>query len=228
MRRKLLLFVPIVLLTAIAVAAKSGWLGEGFTWNEIVAHDTELRSYIEAHPTGSVFIGLGVYVLLSLIPGTTGKAIVAGWLYGVWLGTFIVNVGLTIAALVVFFASRYLLRDLVQAKFKNQLAWIDKAIERDGANYLFTLRVLHCPYSATNYVFGATSMKARSFWWASQLGMLPGCIVFAYAGAQLPSLRRLADDGFSDVLSWQLATALIALSLFPFALRYASVRLRQS
>jgi uncharacterized membrane protein YdjX (TVP38/TMEM64 family) len=227
MRRKLLLLIPVVGLTFVALAAKLGWFGQTFTWAEMVTHDTAARMYIENHPIGSVLIGLSLYVLASLIPGTTGKALIAGWLFGAWLGTVIVNVGLTVAAMIIFFVSRYLLRDLVQLKFQHQLAWLNKAIARDGATYLFTLRILHCPYSVTNYVFGPTAMKARSFWWASQLGMLPGNIVFAYAGSQVPSLRRLTEHGVAEILSWKLAGALVLLSLFPLAIRYVSRFKRQ-
>ena len=103
---------------------------------------------------------------------------------------------------------------------------IDDAIQRDGASYLFMLRVLHCPYTITNYVCGATPMRARSFWWASQLGMLPGNIIFVYAGSRVPSVRQLADEGVGAVFSWQLVAALVLLSLLPILLRYIAGRWR--
>lgn len=218
--------VPIIVFFA-CVALIAVLLQRHFTWDELIVHETTLRERIASDPIPAVMIAFGVYTLVSLVPGTTGKSLVLGWLFGVWLGTLIVNFGLTIAAIVMFFASRYLLRDAVQSRFGYQLRRIDEAIQRDGASYLFLLRVLHCPFTVTNYACGATSMRAGSFWWASQLGMLPGNVVFVYAGAQVPSLSQLAHEGAASILSWQLITALVLLSLLPIVLRYVAGRWRE-
>ncbi len=196
------------------------------TWDELVAHEATLRERIATNPVRATLVGCCVYTLVCLVPGTTGKSIVFGWLYGVWLGVLIVNSGLTIAAIVTLLASRYILQELVQARLGPRLRRIDEALARDGACYLFMLRLVHCPYSITNYVFGATSMRVRSFWWASQLGMLPGNIVFVYAGSQVPSLRQLADEGVRSVFSWQLLVAFVLLSVLPIVMRQLVIRWR--
>lgn len=197
MKRKL---VPIIALFA-GLALLAILIQRHFTWDELIAHETLLRERIAEHPVHAVLAGFSIYVLVCLVPGTTGKSLIFGWLYGIWLGVLIVNFGLTVAAMLAFFASRYLFRDAVQSRCGYQLRRIDNAIQRDGASYLFMLRVLHCPYTFTNYAFGATSMRTSSFWWASQLGMLPGNIIFVYAGSQVPSLRQLADEGVAEVFS---------------------------
>jgi uncharacterized membrane protein YdjX (TVP38/TMEM64 family) len=166
--------------------------------------------------------GLGfVYVGVSLVPGTTGKAILAGWFYGFWAGLVLVNVGLTVAACISFCASRYVFRDAIQAKFGARLARVNRALEREGAGYLFCARVLHAPYCVTNYVMGATPLKWRPFWGATQLGLLPGNVVFVYAGHRLPTLEQLAQEGPSALVSPGLIAAFVALSVLPVVARVA-------
>ena len=218
MKRKI---IPIIAFFAI-LALIAILVHRNLSWNELIAHETVLRERIAERPFLAVLSGFGIYVLVSLVPGTTGKSLVFGWLFGLWRGVLTVNLGLTVAAMATFLASRYIFRDVVQARFGYHLRRIDDAISRDGASYLFMLRVLHCPYSVTNYAFGATPMRATSFWWASQLGMLPGNIIFVYAGSRVPSLSQLANEGVAGVFSWQLMVALVLLSVLPILLRYAS------
>lgn len=220
-RRLISLTLFLAFMAVITVLAR-----QYFTWAELIAHETSLREGITHRPIQSILIGFGVYTVVCLIPGTTGKSLVFGWLYGIWQGGVIVNFGLTVAAVLTFLASRYLLRDVVQEKFGHHLQTIDNAVQRDGASYVFMLRVLHCPYSFTNYLCGATSMRVSSFWWATQLGMLPGNIVFVYAGSRVPSLSQFADHGAASVFSWQLLGALLLLSILPILVRYTAVRWR--
>jgi uncharacterized membrane protein YdjX (TVP38/TMEM64 family) len=222
MKRKVIPLIAFISLVVLIAITAHRYL----TWEQMVLHEDALRAGIADRPFLAVLIGFGIYVLVCLVPGTTGKSLVFGWLFGFLRGVLIVNLGLTVAALLTFFASRYALRDIVQSKYGYRLRRIDDAIQRDGASYLFMLRVLHCPYTITNYVCGATPMRASSFWWASQLGMLPGNIIFVYAGSQVPSVRQLADEGVWAVFSWQLVAALVLLSLLPILLRYIVGRWR--
>ncbi len=224
MRRRIVLLL--VLFTVVAVSAIVAQ--KHLSLDELILHETSLRAQIANVPMMGVLIGFAIYTIVCFVPGTTGKSLIVGWLFGVWKGTLVVNCGLTVAAIATFLASRYLLRDVVEARFGYHLQRIDNAVQRDGGCYLFMLRVIHCPYSVTNYMCGATSMRLRSFWWASQLGMLPGNIVFVYAGAQLPSLQQLADEGAAGVISWQLFAALIVLSVLPICARYLAGRWRAS
>ncbi|MDP6557641.1 MAG: VTT domain-containing protein [Pirellulaceae bacterium] len=222
MKRKIIPIIVFVSLVALIAIMAHRYL----TWEELVLHETALREQIAERPIRTLLIGFGIYVLVCLVPGTTGKSLVFGWLFGLWRGVMIVNCGLTVAAIMTFFASRYILRDVVQSRFGYHLRRIDDAIQRDGASYLFMLRVLHCPYTFTNYAFGATPIRASSFWWATQLGMLPGNIIFVYAGSRVPSVRQLADEGVASVFSWQLIAALVLLSVLPILLRYVAGRWR--
>jgi len=138
----------------------------------------------------------------------------------------LVNAGLTIAAMIAFFVARYVVRELVELKLGYYLHRFDAAVERDGGFYLFALRVLHAPYTFLNYSFGATTIRPRTFWWASQLGMLPGNLVFVYAGAQVPSLNELAEKGIWSIVTPDLILAFVLLSIFPFVARLVIRKIR--
>jgi uncharacterized membrane protein YdjX (TVP38/TMEM64 family) len=160
-----------------------------------------------------------VYTLLSLVPGTSGKAVVFGWLYGFWLGLVQVNVGLTIAAVISFLLSRHVFRDTIQSRFSYTMDRIDDAVQRDGAFLVIALRLLHVPFTFVNYSMGTTSIRTSTFWWSSQLGMLPGCILFVLAGAQLPTLKELLARGSAAIFTPRLMIVFALMAVFPFVAR---------
>jgi uncharacterized membrane protein YdjX (TVP38/TMEM64 family) len=185
----------------------------------IIAVETQLRDHVQRYPVSSFGVGMLVYTLLSLVPGTSGKAIVFGWLYGFWLALVLVNVGLTIAAVISFLLSRYVFRQAIQSRFAYTLERFDNAVRREGAFLVIGLRLMHVPFTFVNYTMGTTSMRTKTFWWASQVGMLPGCIVFVLAGAQLPTLNELVTRGMPAIFTPGLMTALALMALFPFVAR---------
>jgi uncharacterized membrane protein YdjX (TVP38/TMEM64 family) len=130
-----------------------------------------------------------------------------------------VNVGLTLAAMMSFLVSRYVCRDLVTARLGAWLERLNVALEREGAGYLFAGRIVHIPFCVTNYMMGPTRIRTSSFWWATQLGLLPGNIIFVYAGAQAPSIEEIAEHGFSSLVSPGLIVALVAMTVVPLLLR---------
>ncbi len=192
---------------------------------QLIDHESWLRQQVESHPWRSCLLGFVIYTAASLIPGTGGKSVVYGWIFGLMTGIVIVTVALTIAATITFCFSRYLLRDAIHQRFGHFVAHIDRALERDGACYLFAMRAVHFPYTLTNYAMGATTIRVRSFTCATALGLLPGSFVFVYAGSQLPTLQTLADRGVVGVVSPQLTLALILVGVSPIAVRYLMRRL---
>lgn len=101
-----------------------------------------------------------------------------------------------------------------------RLTGINDALEREGAFYLFTLRLIPVvPFFVVNAVMGLTRIRATTFWWVSQIGMLPGTAAFVYAGSTVPSLEVLAKEGVGKVLSWQLVLGFVILGLFPLAVK---------
>jgi uncharacterized membrane protein YdjX (TVP38/TMEM64 family) len=223
MKKKLLTLVMVILVIGV------GWYvaRQYFTLDEIAAEETRLRAALAENPVTAFLVGLLVYVVLSFLPPTAGKSLVFGWLYGLWQGVLLVNVGLTIAAIGMFWVSRYLLREGLRSRFGVSLQRLDRAIDRDGASYLFALRMMHAPYTILNYAMGTTGIKTVAFWWATQLGMLPGNILFVYAGTQLPTLQEAADKGLTSIASWPLILAFVLIGVFPLAARWAVRRVRR-
>ena len=150
--------------------------------------------------------------------------LVYGWYFGWLRGVILVSFASTAGATLAFLLSRYLLRESIQTRFGDRLKAFNENLERQGAFYLFTLRLIPAvPFFVINVVMGLTPMKARTFWWVSQLGMFAGTIVYVYAGASVPSLERLADEGINAVFSatqlTQLTIAFVLLGVFPLAVK---------
>jgi uncharacterized membrane protein YdjX (TVP38/TMEM64 family) len=136
-----------------------------------------------------------VYVAVTALslPGAAIMTLLAGGaIFGLWVGTLVVSFASSIGATLAMLAARYVLRDSVKARFGARLAEIDRGVEREGAFYLFTLRLVPLfPFFVINLVMGLTAMKARTFYWVSQLGMLAGTLVYVNAGTQLAQIESL-------------------------------------
>jgi uncharacterized membrane protein YdjX (TVP38/TMEM64 family) len=189
-----------------------------------VVQEQRLRDVIATHPWRSFFIGFGVYTALSLIPGTGGKAIIYGWLFGFWQAMVIVIVGLSSTAMVIFSLSRYLFRDRIERRYTSFLSLMNRHIEKEGAFYLLTLRMAHAPFSIVNPVSGASRVRAWTFFWTTVVGLLPGTVVWAYLGMRLPSLRDLAISGPASLLDPLLFGALAASAALPLLFRWLVAR----
>jgi uncharacterized membrane protein YdjX (TVP38/TMEM64 family) len=147
------------------------------------------------------------------IPGAAIMTLVAGALFGVVVGTIIVSFASTMGATLAFLSARFVLREWVQGKFGERLRAIDDGLEKDGAFYLFTLRLIPVfPFFVINLLMGLTRLKTRTFFWVSQLGMLPATIVFVNAGTQISRI-----ESTSGLLSPALIASFVALALFPWA-----------
>lgn len=147
------------------------------------------------------------------IPGAAIMTLIAGALFGVLMGTIIVSFASTMGATLAFLSARFVLRDWVQGKFGERLRAIDDGLEKDGAFYLFTLRLIPVfPFFVINLLMGLTRIKIRTFFWVSQLGMLPATIVFVNAGTQISRIESTAG-----LLSPTLIASFVALALFPWA-----------
>jgi uncharacterized membrane protein YdjX (TVP38/TMEM64 family) len=147
------------------------------------------------------------------IPGAAIMSLVAGALFGVVVGTIIVSFASTIGATLAFLSARFVLRDWVQGKFGTRLRVIDDGLQKDGAFYVFTLRLIPVfPFFVINLLMGLTRIKTPTFFWVSQLGMLPATIVFVNAGTQISRIESPAG-----LLSPALIASFAALAFFPWA-----------
>ena len=205
-----------LLLALVAIALVAFFaldLGRFFSLEALRAHREGLLTQIGAHPLLSAGIFFLVYVAVTALslPAAALLTIAGGALFGFGLGTLLVSFASTLGATLAMLLARYLLRDSVQAKFGSRLKAIDDGLEREGAFYLFALRLVPVfPFFLVNLTLGLTRLPARTFFWVSQLGMLPATAVYVYAGTeigQLTSLKGLISPG--------LLGAFILLGLLP-------------
>ena len=172
----------------------------------VAAQDTNPVLYIAG------FFILYVAVTGLSIPGAAIMTLIAGALFGVVVGTIIVSFASTLGASLAFLSARFVLREWVQGKFGQRLRAIDEGLEKDGAFYLFTLRLIPVfPFFVINLLMGLTRIKTGTFFWVSQLGMLPATIVFVNAGTQISRIESTAG-----LLSPMLIASFVALALFPW------------
>ena len=154
-----------------------------------------------------------LYVLVTALslPGAAILTLAAGALFGLAEGLLVASFASSIGATLAFLVSRYLLRDTIQQRFPERLASIDAGIKKEGAFYLFTLRLVPIfPFFLINLLMGLTAIKARTFYWVSQIGMLAGTFVFVNAGTQLAQVESL-----SGILSLNLILSFALLGFFP-------------
>ncbi|GAU09225.1 TVP38/TMEM64 family protein [Desulfoplanes formicivorans] len=174
-----------------------------------------LRDLQVTHP---FLVGMGYFcfyiVVVALnLPGATVMTLAAGALFGFWMGSILVSFASAIGATIACFVARYLFRDLIKIRFARTLDKIDQGIVREGALYLFTLRLIPVfPFFAINLLMGLTKLPLSRFYWVSQLGMLPGTMVYVNAGRELGKLESL-----QGILSPSLIIAFVIVGLFPLA-----------
>ena len=158
-----------------------------------------------------LFFAAYVVITALSLPGAGIMTLAAGGLFGLAWGFVIVSFASTIGATLAFLVSRYLLRDSVQKRFGDRLGPLNKGIEREGAFYLFTLRLVPIfPFFLINILMGLTPIKTFTYYWVSQLGMLAGTVVFVNAGTQLAKI-----EGISGILSPCLLFSFALLGVFP-------------
>ena len=161
------------------------------------------------------FFALYVLVTAASFPGAAILTLAGGAVFGLGWGLLLVSFASSLGATLAFLAARFVLRDSLQARFGNRLAEINRGIEKDGAFYLFTLRLIPVvPFFVINLVMGLTRMRAATFYWVSQVGMLAGTAVYVNAGTQLAQL-----DSLQGILSPGLLGSFVLLGVFPLLAR---------
>lgn len=187
----------------------------------LVARESAVRDFQRARPlefTAAAFAVYVLYVGLSL-PGASVLTPLVGWLFGFWRGVVFASCAATAGATLAMLLSRYVLRDWVQRRLADRLELVNAAIAREGAWYLLTLRLVPAfPFFVVNLLLGLTRMPVRTYWWVSQLGMLPATCVFVFAGTTVPTLAEVAQSPRS-IVRWPLLAALTAIGLLPLTLR---------
>ncbi len=212
------------LLLALAIALAIGaffafGLHRYLHWDYFLARREAIETWRAAHPwtAATAFVALYISIAALSLPGAGLMTLVAGALFGLATGTVLVSFAASIGATLAFLASRFVLRDWVQSRFGNRLKVINEGVRREGAFYLFALRLVPLfPFFLINLVMGLTPIPVRTFYWVSQVGMLPGTLAFVYAGTQLRQFR----------VTWQLLAAFVLLLVFPLLARAALAAIR--
>ena len=203
----------LLVLAALAVLAAAFFAFGGhryLTLEALRAHQAGVQAHFVSNPWGTAFLYFLVYVAVTGLsfPGAAVLTLLGGAVFGLVWGTVLVSFASTIGATLAFLASRFLLRDWVQARFGARLKPVNEGVAREGAFYLFALRLVPAvPFFAVNLLMGLTPIRPWTYYWVSQLGMLAGTLVYVYAGAQLGEFR----------FSGGLIAAFTLLGLFPLA-----------
>ncbi|NNM52807.1 MAG: TVP38/TMEM64 family protein, partial [Pseudomonadales bacterium] len=190
-RRSVLLFI------FLSFAAPLFFLGHHYmTLSFLKAQMSVLMSLQQEHTLFFMasFFSLYVAVAALSIPGAAIMTLAAGAIFGITRGTLLASFASSLGALFAFLVARYLLRDYVERRFSDRMRSIDQGLEREGAFYLLTLRLLPLfPFFLVNVLLGLTRMRSGIFYLVSQIGMLPGTLVYVNAGTQLAHLSNPKD-----------------------------------
>lgn len=185
------------------------------TLARLKASQRSLQLYYEQHAALSLASYFCLYTLMvaANLPGATIMSLAGAAIFGFWPALFTVSLASSLGATLACFVARRLFRDFIQARFASTLAKVDAGVREEGAFYLFSMRLIPViPFFAINLVMGLTAMPLRTFYWVSQLGMLPGTAVYLNAGQEIGKL-----DSLSGVLSPSLLFSFALLGLFPLA-----------
>ncbi|MCB0340514.1 MAG: TVP38/TMEM64 family protein [Bdellovibrionales bacterium] len=185
MKNRLLLFSFLVVLVFLAyLSGVADWL----TLEALQSNITSLKSRIAEAPliSTSAYFLLYLVVCTLSIPGASVLTLAAGAVFGFWWGLLLVSFASTIGATLSFLVSRFIIGDWIQTRFRDRVAKINRGVEKDGKRYLLSLRLIPVfPFFVINVVMGLTKMPIRTFYWVSQLGMIPGTAVYVYAGTEI-------------------------------------------
>ncbi len=206
-------FVILAVLIALVVLFFIFDLKQYLTLEYMKSQQQAFADYYSENTVLTIAIYFIIYVITTSLslPGAAVLTLVGGALFGLVTGTIVVSFASTLGATLAFLVSRFLLGDYVQSKFSDKLKVINEGIEKEGEFYLFTLRLVPLfPFFLINLIMGLTPIRTIKFFVVSQLGMLPGTIVYVFAGTQLAQV-----DSLKGILSPGLIGAFVLLGLFP-------------
>jgi uncharacterized membrane protein YdjX (TVP38/TMEM64 family) len=215
-------FVRVALLGLVGVALAGFWFVGGsdlLTLDRLRAsHDTLVSIYRES-PVASVLVFSLVYVAATALsfPGAAVLTLGGASVFGFWVSLVAISFASTVGATLAFMGARYVFRDWVARRFMEPMRRVDEGVRKDGLFYLFSLRLVPVvPFFLVNLLMGLTRMPTRTYYWVSQVGMLPGTAVYVYAGQELGRIRTTAD-----IFSPGLVAAFVLLAVFPWMTRSA-------
>ncbi|MBX2824889.1 MAG: FAD-dependent oxidoreductase [Gammaproteobacteria bacterium] len=210
MKDKRILLILLVLLVALFFVFD---LQRFFSFEYLKDRQADLDALYQSRPVLTLLAYFLVYVAVAALslPGAAILTLAGGAIFGLFTGTVLVSFASSIGATCAFLASRFIFRDTIEQRFGDKLKTFNENVDRDGAFYLFTVRLVPIfPFFVVNLVMGLTRIKTGIFYLVSQVGMLAGTIVFVNAGTQLAKI-----DGLSGILSPALLLSFALLGIFP-------------
>ncbi len=188
-------------------------LGQYLNLEFFKTHQDRIMAYSQANPVKAAAIYVAIYIAITglSLPGAAIATLIGGAVFGLAIGTVLVSFASAIGATCAFLVSRYVLRDFIQGRYGDRLEEVNKGVRKDGAFYLFTLRLVPIfPFFVINLVMGLTPIRLLVFYLVSQVGMFPGTIVYVNAGTQLAKIESLGG-----ILSPALIVSFALLGIFP-------------
>ena len=192
-------------------------VGRFFSLAFIKEQQSAFAALYEQRPVMVTAVFVAIYVLITALslPGAAIMTLAGGASFGLVWGTIVVSFASTLGATLAMLAARYLLRDSIESRFGQKLAEVNKGIEKEGALYLFTLRLVPLiPFFALNLLMGLTKMKTWTFFWVSQLGMFAGTVAYVNAGTEIAKITTLRS-----ILSPGLLGSFVLLGLLPLVIK---------
>jgi len=211
--------VALIFLLALISAFFVFDLNQYFRLEFLKSQQSAIEAIHQSHPlaTAAGFFAIYVAVTGLSLPGAAIMTLAAGAIFGLWWGTLIVSFASSLGATLAFLASRFLFRDAIQVRFGDKLRTINAGVAKEGALYLFALRLVPVfPFFVINLAMGLTPIRTWSFYWVSQVGMLAGTLVYVNAGTQIARI-----DSLSGLVSPALLGSLALLGIFPLVAKKA-------
>ncbi|GAK85005.1 uncharacterized membrane protein [Vibrio ponticus] len=220
MNKKLIIGIALIALIALLITQ----FGDQLTLENAKAQQAALGSFIDQNFAVAAITYFAAYVAITAfsIPGAAVVTLLGAALFGFWTSLLLVSFASTLGATLAFLSSRFLLRDWVQGKFGDKLTAINQGVAKDGAFYLFSLRLIPVfPFFLINLLMGLTPITTARFYLVSQIGMLPGTAVYLNAGTQLAQI-----DSLSGIVSPSMLISFALLGVFPIVAKWAMKKFR--
>ena len=209
--------IIVIFIIGLIVVFKVFNFGEYLTLSYIKDSQEKLMILYNEHPAAVIASYMIIYILTTSLslPGAVVLTIAGGALFGLLVGTLVVSFASTIGATLACFVSRFLLRDWIQDKFADRIQKVNEGIEKEGAFYLFTMRLIPVfPFWMINILMGLTKIPLIKFYWISQVGMLPGTVVYINAGKEIAKIESL-----KGILSPSLLISFALIGIFPISVK---------
>lgn len=225
-------YTRLVLLVILALAIGTGYyfFRDRLTLDFLARQESHWRQFANQHPISIYLIAFLIYAGITglSLPGAVPLTLTYGWFFGFWKAVILVSFASTTGATLAFLTSRYLFRSSIQSRYGERFQQINQRFETEGAFYLFFMRLVPAfPFFLINVVMGLTSIRTWTYWWVSQTGMLPGTMVFVYAGFSVPTLQELSSQGAKSILTPQIMIAFLLLGIFPLLVKKLTSRFRK-